>query len=43
MKRALMACAVLATLALPLTAQSDTTTTAAGTAASTTAKAEMTT
>jgi quercetin dioxygenase-like cupin family protein len=43
MKRALMACAVLATLALPLTALSDTTTKAAGTAASTTAKAEMTT
>jgi quercetin dioxygenase-like cupin family protein len=43
MKRALMACAVLATLALPLTALADTTTKAAGTAAGTTAKAEMTT
>jgi quercetin dioxygenase-like cupin family protein len=43
MKRALMACAVLAILALPLTALADTTTKAAGTAASTTAKAEMTT
>ena len=43
MKRALMACAVLATLALPLTALADTTTKAAGTAAGTTAKAETTT
>lgn len=42
MKRALMACAVLAILALPLTALADTTTKAAGTAAGTTAKAEMT-
>lgn len=42
MKRALMACAVLATLALSLTALADTTTKAAGTVAgTTTAKAEM--
>jgi len=42
MKRALMACAVLAILALPFTALADNATKAAGTAATTTAKAEMT-
>jgi quercetin dioxygenase-like cupin family protein len=40
MKRALMLTAILATLALPLTAAADSATKAAGTAAGTTAKAE---